>query len=147
MHGLYTGKLPMKIRTTLLLPLALAAVLTACDKTDHAAPAAAPAASTTAAATPAATPPAPAASAPVAAMSADSVGVAECDDFIAKVRACVANKVPEAQRAQMESAFKMQSDAFKQAAATPQGKAMLATQCKAAMDQAKTAYAAYGCSM
>ncbi|WP_158886149.1 hypothetical protein [Rhodanobacter sp. L36] len=139
----------MTVRTTLFLPLALAIALVGCNKTDQAAPAAPVAASTAVA--PAATSTASAnsaspAMAPVAA-AADSVGVAECDDYIAKVRACVASKVPEAQRSQMESAFKAQSDAFRQAAANPQAKAMLATQCKAAMDQAKTAYAAYGCSM
>src|SRR5436853_4583400 len=47
------------------------------------------------AASPAASPAAP---------SGEKIGVAECDDYIAKYEACVNSKVPEAQRAAMKTA-------------------------------------------
>jgi hypothetical protein len=40
----------------------------------------------------------------------------------------------------------MQRDSFRQSAANPQAKAMLASRCTAAAAQAKNTYAAYDCS-
>ena len=74
------------------------------------------------------------------------IGVPECDDYIAKYEACLSNKVPEAGRAQMKTAFDQVKSTWRQAAATPQGKAGLAAGCKAATDQARTAMKAYGCT-
>ena len=78
--------------------------------------------------------------------SADKSGVPECDDYIAKLEACLNSKVPEAFR----GAFKAQAEALKKewkdAAATPYGKAGLAVSCKAASDAAKTSLSAYNCS-
>jgi hypothetical protein len=71
--------------------------------------------------------------------------VPECDEYITKVEACLA-KVPAAGQAAVKSSMDTMRTAWKQAAATPQGKAGLATGCKAALDQARTNYAAYGCS-
>jgi hypothetical protein len=79
--------------------------------------------------------------------SGDKIGVAECDDYIAKYESCVRSKVPEAQRAQMENAFKQARDGYKRAAETPQGKASLASICKQANDAAAASMkAAYGCT-
>ncbi len=141
-----------------LLSAAMALALCACDKSSNdtassSAPAATPATAATPAAAPApapaATPAAPAAAgtaAPVAA-SGDKIGIPECDDYVSKVQACVSSKVPEAQRAMMASAFKQQTDAFKQAAANPATKDALASQCKQALDQAKATYTSFGCSL
>ena len=126
----------MNIRNALLASLALATVLTACSKTDHAT-ASAPAAAGVSAGW----------AARPTASTQSIIGVAECDDYIAKARMCVASKVPEAQRAHMESAINLQSDAFMQGRNTSPSKAMLASKCKAATDQARSTYAAYGCSM
>jgi hypothetical protein len=77
--------------------------------------------------------------------SADKIGVAECDDYWAKVNACVNSKVPEAARASFKSAMDQSMKAWKQAASTPEGKAGLATACKQALETAKTSFSAYKC--
>ncbi|TDR42426.1 hypothetical protein DFR29_1089 [Tahibacter aquaticus] len=105
------------------------------------APATAPATPPPAAA-PAATPP-PAAAAPA---TADSVGVPECDNYITKYVACVSGKVPEASRAQLQASLDQMRAAWKQAAATTDGKASLAQACAAASDAAKTSMQAFGCT-
>jgi len=61
------------------------------------------------------------------------VGVAECDDYIKKMTACLSSMDP-AVKAASESAFKQTTDAWRAAAATPEGKAGLAMGCKAALD-------------
>ena len=92
------------------------------------------------------TAPANTASTTNAAPSADKIGVPECDEYIAKYEACINSKVPENMRATFKSAFDTSRKAWRDAAATPQGKAGLATACKAAHDNAKTTLGAYGCS-
>ena len=108
------------------------------------------------AATPAAVPEKPAAAAPAApaapakeAPAADTsgkIGVPECDEYISKVMKCVSDKVPAAAQATLKSGFEKSIDAWKQAAATPQGKAGLAIACKTSLDSAKTSLGAYGCT-
>lgn len=125
--------------------LALAALTTlalaACKPADEATPAAdapvveAPAASGDGATAPAAV-----------AATADTVdagtGVAECDQYLEKVYACISDKVPEAQRDMMKQGIEQSKASW--SAVTD--KTALAAQCKTAMEQAKTAYAAMGCS-
>ena len=118
-----------------ILAVTAFAVLTlaACKKAETPAePAAAPAATPAAEVTPAA--------------STDTVnaatGVPECDQYLEKVYACISDKVPEAQRDMMKQGIEQSKSSW--AAVTD--KAALAAQCKTAMDQAKTAYAAMGCS-
>ena len=125
--------------------LALAALttlaLSACKPADNTAPAAdAPAVE------------APAASGDVAAApvevaaTTDTVdagtGVPECDQYLEKVYACISDKVPEAQREMMKQGIEQSKAGW--SALTD--KTALAAQCKTAMDQAKTAYAAMGCA-
>jgi hypothetical protein len=69
-------------------------------------------------------------------------GVPECDQYLEKVYACISDKVPEAQRAMMKQGIEQSKASW--SAVTD--KTALAAQCKTAMDQAKTAYAAMGCS-
>lgn len=78
--------------------------------------------------------------------SGDKIGVAECDEYITKYEACINSKVPEAQRAMLKGSFEAQRKAFKDAAATPQGKAGLATGCKQAIETAKQSTAAWSCA-
>ena len=78
--------------------------------------------------------------------STGKIGVPECDDYLAKVDACVSSKVPEAQRAQYKAAMETSRKAWQQAASTPQGKAGLAAACKQATEAAKTLYKAYNCT-
>jgi len=69
-------------------------------------------------------------------------GVAECDQYLEKIYACISDKVPEAQRDMMKQGIEQSKASW--AAVTD--KAALAAQCKTAMDQAKSAYSAMGCS-
>ena len=80
-----------------------------------------------------------------ASSTGDKIGVPECDDYIAKYEACVNGKVPDMARAQFNSAMKTARDAWRKAAATPEGKAGLAAACKQAAEQAKTSMKPYGC--
>jgi len=77
----------------------------------------------------------------------DSVGVAECDEYIKKYEACltkIAAKNPQVE-GPMKTAFEAQRNAFKTGASTPQGKAALATTCKQAIETAKSTTSAYAC--
>jgi hypothetical protein len=99
------------------------------------------------------TPPASAAAQPPATTAAAAApagaaefGVPECDEYINKYLACIDSKVPEAGRAMARQSLDQTKAQWKQVAATPGGKAGLATGCKAATDAARTSMAAYGCS-
>ena len=79
-----------------------------------------------------------------AAKPADGMtGVAECDDYLNKVMACIKDKVPENQRAAMEQAIQQSKASW----ASIQDKAALAQSCKAASEQAKATYSAMGCKL
>src|SRR5438270_4985336 len=77
--------------------------------------------------------------------SGDKIGVPECDEYIAKVEACLA-KIPAAGQPAVKSSLDAMRKSWRDAAATPQGKAGLAAGCKQALETAKTTYSAYGCS-
>ena len=78
--------------------------------------------------------------------SGEKIGIAECDDFLAKYDACVSKNVPEAQRAQYESALKDWRATWRQAAENPMGKAAVVTMCKQALEQAKSSMKSYNCT-
>jgi hypothetical protein len=91
---------------------------------------------------------APASTAPAANGSdgaADKIGVAECDDYIAKYEACVSGKVPEAARAQYESSLAQMRKSWRDLAANPQTRAGLAQACKAATESARQSMKPMGC--
>ncbi|MBA2735112.1 MAG: hypothetical protein H0U54_19895 [Acidobacteria bacterium] len=75
----------------------------------------------------------------------EKIGVPECDDFITKYEACIANKVPETVRAQFNTSLKQWRDSWRQAAGTPQGKAGLAQGCKVTATQAQQTMKSFGC--
>jgi hypothetical protein len=80
------------------------------------------------------------------ASTGEKIGVAECDDFLAKYEACVSGKVPAAAQATFKTSLDTWRSSWKKLAETPQGKAGLATACKAALEQAKTSLGTYGCT-
>lgn len=144
----------MKIKL-LFLSILAAFALAACDnKSDSSttaatpapAPAAAPAEPAAAPAEPAAPAAEPAAPAeePAAepAATADSTGVAECDEYLEKVLACYEQHIPAGQREAMVSGL----DQVKAGWAQVEDKAALAEVCKQAMDAAKQQFGAMGCS-
>ena len=133
----------------LFLAAAAALALTACKPADKPADAVEPAveaAPADAAATPADAAAAPADAAAAPAAAGDTVtagtGVPECDAYLEKVYACIADKVPEAQRDMMKQGIEQSKSSW--AAVTD--KAALAAQCKTAMDQAKASFGAMGCT-
>jgi hypothetical protein len=68
-----------------------------------------------------------------------ATGVPECDEYIKKYEAClttIAEKAPQAAPG-LKTAFEAQRNGFKAAASTPQGKTMLAGQCKGFIETAK----------
>lgn len=80
-----------------------------------------------------------------ASTSGASVGVPECDDFLAKYDSCT-SKVPEMVRAQYENAGKQMRDQWKKLAENPQTKGTLAAACKQAVEQQAAAWKLYGCA-
>ena len=80
--------------------------------------------------------------APVADTATASTGVPECDTYLEKVYACISDKVPEAQRAAMKQSIEQTQSGW----STVTDKTALATQCKTAMEQAKTSFGAMGCT-
>ena len=78
--------------------------------------------------------------------SGDKIGIAECDDFIAKYEACVSGKVPTAARASYQSALKQWRESWKKLAENPQTKGTLAAACKQAREQQEAALKSYGCT-
>jgi hypothetical protein len=131
----------MKLNT-LFLAAAAALSLAACKPADKPAESATPAVE-------AATPAVEAAPAveTAAAVATDgtiavNTGVAECDDYLNKVYACISDKVPEAQRDMMKQGIEQSKAGW--AAVTD--KTALAAQCKTAMDQAKASFGAMGCT-
>jgi hypothetical protein len=68
-----------------------------------------------------------------AAPSGGVTGVAECDEYITKYTACIA-KMPAAGKSTAEAGFKIQQDAWKAQAGTPEGKAALKVGCKMTLD-------------
>jgi hypothetical protein len=78
--------------------------------------------------------------------SGEKIGIAECDDFIAKYEACVTGKVPEAARASYQTALKQWRESWKKLAENPQTRGTLAAACKQAREQQETALKSYGCT-
>ncbi|MBV9959544.1 MAG: hypothetical protein JO360_14055 [Acidobacteria bacterium] len=74
--------------------------------------------------------------------AATNIGVAECDEYFAKMDKCMENpNVPEAVKASYRSSMETSRKAWKNASMTPEGKASLATTCKTALDSAKSFFA------
>jgi hypothetical protein len=80
-----------------------------------------------------------------AASTSGSIGVPECDDFLAKYDSCT-SRVPEMVRAQYEDAGKRMRDQWKRLAENPETKASLAAACKQAVEQQAAAWKMYGCA-
>lgn len=77
--------------------------------------------------------------APAAATTAAVTGVAACDEYLTRVEKCLESRnVPEAAKAAYRQSLEQNRTAWKQASATPQGKAALETSCKAALDGASS---------
>jgi hypothetical protein len=81
----------------------------------------------------------PGAAKPSTATTAAVTGVAACDEYLTRIEKCLESRsVPEAAKAAYRQSLEQNRAAWKQASATPQGKAALATSCQAALDSAKS---------
>ncbi len=143
-----------KIFAPFALTLACALLLTACGSSDNTASTNNASATnanktttttTTTTSTPTTTTPTTTSSPTTTAAAGDKIGVPECDEYLSKYEACLTGKVPEAARAQFNSALEQTRKSWRQLAENPQTKASLASACKMATDSAKTAMKAYGC--
>ena len=83
-------------------------------------------------------------SAPVAAQ--DAIGVASCDSFLKTYQACIAGKLPEAQRSVVSDALEKTRANWKAVAATADGKSQLDKVCKDTAEQLKQQVAALNCT-
>jgi hypothetical protein len=78
--------------------------------------------------------------------SAQTTGVAACDDFLKKYEACVTGKVPAAQRATFQTQLDQTRKTWTELSKNPQAKSALEASCKQTIEQIKTAMKSYGCS-
>ena len=127
-------------RTLLIFSVLCVAILVGCSKTETTENSNTPAGSSDKPTTTATT------TTTTTASSGEKIGVAECDDFIAKYDACVSSKVPEAQRAQYKASIAEWRKGWKKLAENPLTKETLVAACKQAATQQEAALKTYGCS-
>jgi hypothetical protein len=77
--------------------------------------------------------------------SAITIGVAECDNYLTKLNACVTTKMPAEARAQWESTLNQTRSSWQQLSANAQTRSSLAAACQSATDMARTSLQTYGC--
>lgn len=81
----------------------------------------------------------------VSTSSGEKIGIPECDDYLAKVEACISNKMPEKEREhkmkELEGLRKMILDM----AGRDRNKAATAAICKQAIEVSRENYKKYGC--
>jgi hypothetical protein len=77
---------------------------------------------------------------------AQSTGIAACDDFLAKYEACIASKVPAAQKAMFKGQLDQTRRTWTDMAKNPRTKSSLEGVCKQSIDQIKVAFQPYGCA-
>jgi len=131
----FEGVTPMLSKTLLIVAFLSAAILVGCSKTDDNTNMAGNSNKAT-----------PTTTKTTTTSTGEKIGVAECDDFIAKYDACVSSKVPEASRAQFKSAVDQWRSSWKKLADNPATKGSLAAACKQAAAQQEAALKQYGCT-
>jgi hypothetical protein len=72
------------------------------------------------------------------------VGIAPCDEYLAKMAKCIKHLGPEAAEP-MKNAMTESTKAWQQNARTAEGRAALVDTCRQALDAARSAAAAMGC--
>jgi hypothetical protein len=80
-------------------------------------------------------------------LSAQTLGIAACDDFLKKYETCVTSQVPAAQRATFQGQFDQWRKAWSDMAKNPNTKAGLENACKQSAEQMKTAMSWFGCKV
>lgn len=77
---------------------------------------------------------------------ASQSGIAFCDEYMTLSEKCVAEKVPEAERAGLNGLIKTMRINYKRLSVTPESKNSLLDQCKRDLEHSKVAMARYGCN-
>src|SRR5262245_59631164 len=80
------------------------------------------------------------------ALSAQTTGIAACDDFLKKYEACVTSKVPAAQKATFQGQLDQMRKAWSDAAKAPGVKETLESTCKQSTEQMKAVMSGFGCA-
>jgi hypothetical protein len=75
----------------------------------------------------------------------DKIGIAECDEYLAKYEAC-ANKVPEPGRGAMLSSIKQLKNSWITIAVNPETRTNLAAECRKNQEETKQNLSAYSCA-
>lgn len=86
------------------------------------------------------------AAARASARAAEPIGIAECDDYIEKYEACLIDKVPDEQRADLRRTLNEQRSKWHDAMSSGQDQAAIAEQCKSAASDALAKLGSYGCT-
>jgi len=79
-------------------------------------------------------------------LSAQTTGVAACDDFLKKYEACVTSKIPAAQKGMFQGQLDQMRKAWSDAAKAPGVKETLEATCTQSAEQLKAAMSGFGCS-
>lgn len=80
-------------------------------------------------------------------MTDGRIGIAECDDYLDKIKTCVSTKLPEGKRAMFYKALNSTVERWTRTSIDPDSLAMLPAQCSQAMEMARQAYAPLGCDL
>lgn len=75
----------------------------------------------------------------------EKVGIAECDDFIAKYEACISSSVPEAQKRQHQENIDALRNSWRQLAVSTGAKDTLTLMCKRQVVQARDSMKEFNC--
>jgi hypothetical protein len=75
----------------------------------------------------------------------EKVGIAECDDFIAKYESCISSSVPEAQKRQHQENIDALRSSWRQLAVSTGAKDTLILMCKRQVAQARESMKDFNC--
>ena len=75
----------------------------------------------------------------------EKIGIADCDDFIAKYETCISSKVPDAQKTQFQENINALRNSWRQLASNPGAKDTLSLMCKRQVVQARESMKDFNC--
>jgi hypothetical protein len=75
----------------------------------------------------------------------EEIGIPECDEYVRKYQACLAEKVPADAKTRLRAALDAQRKQWRGATSDPYKRAAVADQCRSAAAAAKQSLADFGC--
>ena len=79
--------------------------------------------------------------------NAEKIGIPECDEFVAKYEACIAEHVPDAKKKEYQENIDVWRSIWRDMAAKSNDKATLAAACKRKVEQAREALKSFNCEL